>query len=82
MVELHANLTERHAFESVNEFYLCPSCSIRFSFSDALEKTFTCPTCDSKLDIMDSSQLLTSMESRLKQLNGQISLISSTTSII
>jgi transcription initiation factor TFIIE subunit alpha len=82
MVELHTTLAERYEYELENEFYLCPSCSIRFSFTDAIEKTFICPTCDSKLDIMDNSKLLISMDSRLNELSGQISLVSATTSII
>lgn len=76
MSTLSEYLSKRHDFESQNEFYLCETCSLRFSFSDALDQSFVCPTCSSKLNIMDNSQLLNSMKTRLDDLQDQLEVVS------
>ena len=76
MSTLSEYLSKRHDFESQNEFYLCETCSLRFSFSDALDQSFVCPTCSSKLNIMDNSQLLNSMKTRLDDLRDQLEVVS------
>ncbi len=76
MSTLSEYLSKRHDFESQNEFYLCEPCSLRFSFADALDQSFVCPTCSSQLNIMDNSQLLNSMKTRLDDLQDQIAVVS------
>ena len=78
MSTLSEYLSKRHDFESQNEFYLCETCSLRFSFSAALDQSFVCPTCSSQLTIMDNSQLLNSMKTRLDDLQDQIAVVSMT----
>ena len=76
MSTLEGNLSKRYDFEVQNEFYLCENCSIRFRFSDALDQSFTCPTCTSSLTLMDNSKLLLSMKCRLDDLQNQLEVLS------
>tara|TARA_A100001037_G_scaffold306560_1_gene352686 strand:+ start:10517 stop:11044 length:528 start_codon:yes stop_codon:yes gene_type:complete len=76
MSTLEGNLSKRYDFEVQNEFYLCENCSIRFSFSDALDQSFTCPTCTSSLTLMDNSKLILSMKCRLDDLQNQLEVLS------
>ncbi len=76
MSSLSVYLSKRHDFELQNEFYLCETCALRFNFKDALDQSFVCPTCNSKLGIMDNSKLLDSMKNRLDNLQDQVAIVS------
>jgi transcription initiation factor TFIIE subunit alpha len=62
-------LKSRLEHEANNEFYYCftPSCN-RFTFEDAMELVFRCPTCDKTLQHYDNSALIDVLTAKIATL--------------
>lgn len=66
-------LKSRLEYELTNEFYYCftPSCD-RFTFEDAMELVFRCPTCDKPLQHYNNSALIDMLTAKIATLEKDL----------
>jgi transcription initiation factor TFIIE subunit alpha len=66
-------LKSRLEYELSNEFYYCftPSCD-RFTFEDAMELVFRCPTCDKPLQHFNNSALIDMLTAKIATLEKDL----------
>ncbi|MDR5657100.1 transcription factor E [Halodesulfurarchaeum sp. HSR-GB] len=74
MERLLEALEERREYELNNEFYLCPECSIRFEFGEAMDLGFSCPECGSQLEAMGNDELIGAVDERIGELRNELGL--------
>lgn len=67
-------LQERLEYEQENIFFVCRTgnCS-RFTFDIAADNGFKCPNCGSMLEHHDNSKIIANLESKIEELEGQLS---------
>ena len=59
-------LEVREKYEEENDFYLCKACGILCTFNDAIDKSFTCATCDQQMEHFDNEVLLRALKKRIE----------------
>ena len=74
MQRLLEALEERREYESVNEFYLCEVCSIRFEFGEAMDLGFECPECGSQVEAMENDAIIESIDERIEDLRSELGI--------
>ncbi len=65
-------IRERLDYEKKHQFFMCENGCSRMPFSDAMEASFKCTHCGSRLDFRDNSHLVTQMEKQLKAIEISI----------
>ncbi|MFB6132612.1 MAG: transcription factor E [Halanaeroarchaeum sp.] len=74
MVRLLEALEERREYETMNEFYLCEVCSIRFEFGEAMDLGFECPECGSQLEGMENEAIVEAIDDRIEALRSDLGI--------
>ena len=75
MERLLRALRERREYEMANEFYLCPTCSIRFEFDEAMDVGFECPDCGGQLEAMENQELIGAIDERIEELESELGVV-------
>ncbi len=75
MERLLRALEQRREYERDNEFYLCPDCSIRFEFGEAMDLGFQCPECGGDLDAMGNDELIGAIDERIESLRDELGIV-------
>ncbi|MFW5922333.1 MAG: transcription factor E [Halodesulfurarchaeum sp.] len=75
MERLLKALELRREYERDNEFYLCPTCSIRFEFGEAMDLGFQCPDCGGDLEAMGNDELIGAIDERIEELRDDLGVV-------
>lgn len=65
-------LKERLEFEADHVFYQCENGCPRFTFEEALEITFQCPTCHASLTNISNKEVISVLETKVKILEKDL----------
>jgi len=65
-------LKARLEFEKTHDFFYCESGHGRFTFEEAMENIFRCPTCSTPLKHFDNSKIVEVLEKKVKELEEEI----------
>jgi len=67
-------LETRLEYEKSHEFYSCqtPSCK-RFTFDDAFELLFKCPTCNKPMMYLNNGLIIEALTRKTEQIKGELS---------
>ncbi len=65
-------LEAREKFEEENDFYICKSCGFMFTFSQAMDCQFQCPSCDIGLEHFDNEILLRALKRRIRSMKESL----------
>ena len=57
-------LSEREMYEDENDFYICNTCGVVYTFNDAFAIEFTCP-CVTHMEHFDNELLLNALKARV-----------------
>jgi transcription initiation factor TFIIE subunit alpha len=68
MVYILEKLKAREKFEEENDFYICKTCGIIFTFTQAVDRNFSCPECDEPIGHFDNEVLLNALKRRIENL--------------
>jgi transcription initiation factor TFIIE subunit alpha len=68
MVYILEKLKGREKFEEENDFYICKTCGIIFTFTQAVDRNFACPECDEPMGHFDNEVLLNALKRRIENL--------------
>jgi transcription initiation factor TFIIE subunit alpha len=68
MVYILEKLKAREKFEEENDFYICKTCGIIFTFTQAVDRNFACPECDEPMGHFDNEVLLNALKRRIENL--------------
>ncbi len=70
--ELLKSLKEKLEFEKNNIFFYCDKCNIRFTFDEAMDYNFICPSCGAMLKEFDNSSIIKELEEYIKFLEEEL----------
>lgn len=65
-------LKDRLQYETANMFFICPTCGVRYTFEDAVETNFHCPTCVGKLDSVNNQDIICVLKVKIQELERNI----------
>lgn len=65
-------LKERLQYETGNVFFVCPKDNIRFSFEDAMETNFQCPSCGGRLDSLNNQDIVFILKSKIAEIEENL----------
>ncbi len=65
-------LKERLSYETENQFFSCASCGTRFTFEDAIETNFHCPTCAGRLDGTNNQDTVYILRLKIEELEKNL----------
>jgi len=65
-------LQAREEYESMNDFYICPQCGLRYTFDEALSRDFVCQNCDQKMDHFDNDLLSEALRRRVERIKENL----------
>lgn len=72
ITELINDLEKKLEFEKNNIFFYCPKCNIRFTFDEAMDYNFECPSCGNMLQQFDNSKIIKDLEEQIKFLKDEL----------
>ena len=58
-------LKAREDYEILNDFYICGTCGLRYTFDEAMARDFICINCDEKMDHFDNDLLAEALKRRV-----------------
>ncbi|MHC1598538.1 MAG: transcription factor E [Candidatus Methanofastidiosia archaeon] len=62
-------LEERLKYETSTMYFVCKNTCMRFSFADAQEVSFKCPSCNEPLEYFDNSKIIARLEEEITAVN-------------
>ncbi len=62
-------LEERLKYETSTMYFVCKNTCMRFSFADAQEVSFKCPSCNETLEYFDNSKIIARLEDEITAVN-------------
>lgn len=65
MEEILEILKTREDYEFFNDFYICNTCGLRYTFDEAMSRDFICINCDEKMDHFDNELLTEALKRRV-----------------
>lgn len=66
MEQILEKLVTRERYEEENDFYICKTCGLIFTFGQSLDSQFQCPACDQALEHFDNEILLRALKKRIQ----------------
>ena len=64
----------RLTYEIENDFYVCPQCGNRITFSEAIARDFKCIYCDREMEHFDNDLIASALERRVKAMKQALGL--------
>jgi transcription initiation factor TFIIE subunit alpha len=61
-------LEARERYEEENDFYICKACGMLYTFNQAIDFEFICPSCDQQLEHFDNEILLRALKKRIESI--------------
>ncbi|MBP2132584.1 transcription initiation factor TFIIE subunit alpha [Methanomicrobium sp. W14] len=61
-------LEAREKYETMNDFYICQKCGLRYTFDEALNRDFVCQNCNEKMEHFDNELLAEALKSRVDKI--------------
>ncbi|WOF15878.1 transcription factor [Methanoplanus sp. FWC-SCC4] len=61
-------LETRERYETMNDFYICGTCGLRYTFDEALNRDFVCQNCDEKMEHLDNDLIAEALKRRVEQI--------------
>ena len=58
-------LKAREEYETLNDFYICNKCGLRYTFDEAMEREFVCENCKEKMEHFDNDLLAEALRRRV-----------------
>lgn len=58
-------LKAREDYELLNDFYICNTCGLRYTFDEAMSRDFICINCNEKMDHFDNDLLGEALKRRV-----------------
>lgn len=67
-------LKERLEYEKSHDFYICTDrrCGGRYTFEEAMEHMFRCPSCGGPMEHYDNAQIIRALEDKIASLQAEI----------
>ncbi|MEN3016588.1 MAG: transcription factor E [Candidatus Methanosuratincola petrocarbonis] len=65
-------LKERLQYETGNVFFVCPKDGVRFSFEDAMETNFQCPSCGGKLESLNNQDIVFILRKKIEEIENNL----------
>lgn len=65
-------LKAREDYEVLNDFYICNTCGLRYTFDEAMSRDFICINCDEKMDHFDNELLAEALKSRVNAIKENL----------
>ncbi len=65
-------LEAREKYEEENDFYICKECQILFTFNQAMDGNFSCPSCEQGLEHFENEILLKALKKRIKAMKESL----------
>jgi len=65
MEDVLDKLELRVRYEEENDFYICNTCGLRYTFDEALSRNFECNNCDVKIEHFDNELLTSGLKKRV-----------------
>lgn len=65
-------LKERLEYETGNVFFTCPKEGVRFSFEDAMETNFQCPSCGGKLESLNNQDIIFILKKKIEEIENSL----------
>jgi transcription initiation factor TFIIE subunit alpha len=73
MVTVLEKLEARERFEEENDFYICKSCGVIYTFNEAFEHNFSCP-CDITMEHFDNELILRALKHRIEAIRASLGM--------
>ncbi len=65
-------LKTREDYEVLNDFYICNTCGLRYTFDEAMARDFICINCDEKMDHFDNDLLAEALKRRVESIKENL----------
>ena len=62
----------RERYETMNDFYMCSGCGLRYTFDEALNRDFVCQNCDLKMDHFDNDLIAEALKRRVDKIKDNL----------
>jgi len=65
-------LEGRLTYEEKNDFYMCKACGVVYTFTDAANWNFECPSCETMLEHFDNELIATALRKRVDRIRESL----------
>ena len=65
-------LEVREKYETMNDFYMCSTCGLRYTFDEALNRDFVCQNCDEKMEHFDNELIGEALKRRVERIKENL----------
>ena len=65
-------LEVRERYETMNDFYMCSTCGLRYTFDEALNRDFVCQNCDEKMEHFDNELIGEALKRRVENIKENL----------
>ncbi|MBN2733595.1 MAG: transcription factor [Methanomicrobiaceae archaeon] len=65
-------LEVRERYETMNDFYMCSQCGLRYTFDEALSRDFVCQNCDEKMEHFDNELIAEALKCRVERIKENL----------
>jgi transcription initiation factor TFIIE subunit alpha len=66
------HLDARLTYEEKNDFYMCKTCGVIYTFSDSVNWNFECPNCEEMLEHFDNELLVAALKKRVNKIRESL----------